>query len=325
MKQYDPPALGEDERSLLDYLELFALVSSTSRSQIMSLIDDIRVQLDDPDDEYGEDYVDEDQIFAAIEARMKERQTALGAAYPFSLSDTGVEVEFHSGTASPQASAYLACLIISFFRRLPGGWDHDLSDIEVEATQRIFQLVSTVALAGYVQGCAVSLGWPRREKEALLAALVRAYAQGSSVQPLPIVSDYAPPAAKDGGIDVLAWALPPPGGGQVSPRIVWGQVATGKNWQGKDASPDVEKFDRYFIASRPANSKETVTIIPFWRAEADIMRHVEAAHGFIMDRLTVARNFSIGLGLSQLGHYIDEAAQIAELQAWPAAVRARIA
>lgn len=323
MKNYDPPALGEDERSLLDYLELFALISDTRRSQIMALVDDIRVQLEDPDENYGEEYLDEDQIFAAIEVRLKERHAALGSAYPFRLSETGSEIEFE-GAHTPEVSAYLACLIISFFRRLPGGWDKNLTDLEVQATQRIFQLISTIALAGYVKGCAVSLGWPRREKEELLSALKRAHANGSSVQPLSEPSDLAPPAAKDGGIDVMAWALPPVGGGTVSPRIVWGQVATGNGWHAKNAAPDLVNFDRFFIASRPTNSNETVTIIPFWRAESDIKPHVEAAHGFIMDRMTVARHFAEGLANSAAGFFVDEVAYIDDLQAWPESVRGRL-
>lgn len=200
MKQYDPPALGEDERSLLDYLELSALASETHKSQIMSVIDDIRVQLENPEEDYGDEYLDEDHIFAAIEVRLNERTSVAWRRLPISPFRN----RLRSGVRRHRKSRRKALIWAEgyfFLRRLPGGWDHDLKDLGILATQRIFQLVATIAVAGYIGGCAVSLGWPRRNKEELLSTLERAYQNGSSIQPLPAPSGLAPMAAKDGGID----------------------------------------------------------------------------------------------------------------------------
>lgn len=240
-----------------DWLELLALIRGSNTATIADLththdlLDDNALGSENETGiENDPDIVDEqlEKSLNAVAEELGHRQASLGDLYPF-------KVEFDERrfivTALPDVDdmnkigrdIYRSCLLISCIRsRLfdPGR----VGVIGDPHVGRVFQIAATLAAAGYVSGDAYWFGAPRPDKMPLLdalAGLASAIGVGQARREPP---EGETRYAQDAGVDVVAWRdhsdrLP-------AKIILYGQCASGMNWEGKPVAGKVTRLQRYF-------------------------------------------------------------------------------
>jgi hypothetical protein len=270
-----------------DWLELLALsrvsgiASSVDLSEAADILFDPAAEEDSGIGDYDPDIVNH-ETEAALDSIFDEvgfRADCLGEKYPFqaTFTDRRLRLERRSGTTEPTIAVahdiYLACLLMSCVR-------FDLLDAKAaglseEVIGIHFQVLATAAAAGYVGGDAYLFGHPRPDQTTILeaaqklSALVRT---GVAVQAHPQgLSRFA----KDGGIDLVAWR--DHADQRPSKLFLFGQCASGKNWDGKSVVGDVKTFKHYF---QPFVSEHWLPalFVPF-----QIYAEKERAHGLNTD------------------------------------------
>jgi len=303
------PTVQAGIATVLDFLELVALIERSGRARIDTLMRDRELQADEAVDDFGDADAAIDGLIHAIENELESRSEKLGAAYPFLMSDDGEEILREMPDNDPLCGSYLACLIASQI-----GDRSDLklvipdpsglgAEIVTRMRRRIFQMIGTIALAGIARGPSASVGWPREKKETIIETMTRAFSRGF---PIPIRTEpnyTALKEVKDGGVDVVAWEHTddPP-----SPSVWFGQIASGQNWRGKPVIEDAKNFSENFLEAMPRNANHA-TIIPFQLDdEAPDTRALHHKHGHILDRLRLIVRFREGLGLIASGLAMDE-------------------
>ncbi|MGY6695381.1 MAG: hypothetical protein ACXIUW_05035 [Roseinatronobacter sp.] len=330
MRLIGPPNSGQDREdtdydAALDWLECVAMCDQAGRAQLRKLIDHFRVEDETAEPDQIDDTSREDAELAQIEVLFNQRVKALSDAYPFELSENGSELVFLSNPLTVPAQAYIMCLLVSANRRLPGGWHSELDNLKVRLTQRVIQLVATIAMAGVARGPSVSVGWPREADPTIVSVLNRAAQMGSCVVPNTQPNlQVARPTDKDAGVDVLAWEqVTPP---QVTPGFVWlGQVASGSNWPNKSVLQDKDVFKEGYVYSSGTPNWNGATIIPFARNGDELQRSREDfRHGKVLDRHSLPKYFSDGLDLHAAGVPMDGISNLADLYQWNAEMIAKI-
>jgi hypothetical protein len=138
---------------------------------------------------------------------------------------------------------YIACLFMSAIRS--GLLDAKTAGIPTDpAIGNLFQICATLAAAGYVSGDAYWFGHPRPDETPLLDAvkeLTRLVGVGTARLQRP---QGETKFAKDGGIDVVAWRDHQDR--RPSKLILYGQCASGANWEGKPVKGKVDRLDSYY-------------------------------------------------------------------------------
>ena len=310
-----PPAASEDWL-LVDWLELSAFLSRFGEASIDDIISTRAFQEDDAEEDIGDKDAQEQEWRDQIENEIGHRAQALTTAYPFALSDDGEQLLFtgQDDLIGPYTS-YLVCLILSHVTKSPILSMPPRRQMVDEARKRLFQIIATLAAAGHAQGGAVSLGWPRETKESILEVVGRAVAtsQTGSARVHPL--GMAPPAAKDGGLDVLAWKDAPDGPPPESFYFV--QAASGHNWEEKSAKGDYETFLTCYFDVRPGCNIAFITICPF-RLSAEKKQYATMAHGLISDRTRAPARVRDALEAAAQNdnHSIDEVKNFAVLSLW---------
>ncbi|WP_299984897.1 hypothetical protein [uncultured Ruegeria sp.] len=313
------PASKANSTTILDFLELVALIDPSGRARIDTLIRDQELQAEQAEDDFGDADTAKDGFVENIENEFNRRASALGESYPFLMTDDAEEIVLQVPENDPLAGSYLACLIAS---QIGDKGDLKLSipdqaglaaDIITRMRRRIFQMIGTIALAGLAKGPAGSIGWPREEKETIIASMVRAVGRGF---PIPVLEEpnwTALDGAKDGGVDVIAWEhtdMPP------SPSVWFGQIASGRNWKGKPVIQDALNFSEDFLTAKHKNANHA-TIVPFDldgdEEEAATLHH---RHGTILDRLRLSVRFKEGLLLIADGIEMDESQNTLVAMTW---------
>lgn len=313
-----PPALKQrketwalDPREATDYLEVLALLNGSANVNLLR--NAIIIQ----DDEEGEGIGNEDAAWedaqGQVEKIWRRRKQNLGQAYPFALNETGFLLT-HLVEQNEVADAYRVCVLVTYMTRHGLLEANSFAAPKKELRTRVFQVLATLTVAGWARNCAVSVGWPRREKEAILAALDRARGWGSQLVPKAEPGYLANPDAKDGGVDVLGWGIVQ--GNALMPVSHWGQAASGENWKQKPIRFDVVNFVSDFLDGDPAN-KLHATIIPFDRDPADSENvWLEGKHGTIIDRLALPAHYVSAIELAGAGVMMDEIDHINEVSDW---------
>jgi len=241
----------------------------------------------------------------AIFEELAHRHTVLGDAYPFDLQLEARRLRL--SVAKPTSdvlveqgrSIYLACLYISAVR---GGLiDAAGAGIPQDPViGNVFQICATIAAAGYMTGDAYWFGHPRPDKTSLLDAikhLTGLLKQGTAAGQAPLGETKF---AKDGGVDVVAWR--DHHDGRPAKTILYGQCASGMNWEGKPVGPKVNRLDSYYTLSPSKHwlpailspfplymDKENAHRLTDEAAIRGFYRQVEAEMGVIIDRLRIVR------------------------------------
>lgn len=310
-----PPPLDADEVLLADWLELVAFLGSKGVARLDEIDNALTIQ----DEESAVDDAAADSIKdgrrEGIENEITRRSVDLGESYPFVLSDDGEELAFKGRGERSGACFYIACLIISHFKRSQI-LDNPPADEDVaRVRKRHFQILATLAVAGHAGGPAVSFGWPRANGESITDAVQRCCEFSGTGLPRTPPGPEASESAKDGGMDVIAWRpavndQPPPS------MMFFGQAASGHNWSAKSAVDELEMFLEGYFTNRPACTAATVTVVPH-RLSAEQHQRFGRKHGHILDRLRTPKAALIGFRMAKEGGVaIDEADAAHLINCW---------
>lgn len=303
------PASQSNSATVVDYLELTALIEPSGRVRIDALIQDQALQAEEAEDIIGDADAKKDEFVESIEFEINVRAGRLGASYPFRMSEDAEELALQNHDGNHIAGSYLACLIASHIGDRNGlgleiPSEHGLhAEIIGRMRSRIFQMIGTIALAGRAKGSAASVGWPRETHETIIQTMKRAAERGFPGQVRAEPNYTALDGAKDVGVDIVAWEHTdnPP-----SPLVWFGQIASGRNWRGKMVVDASRNFAEDFLDAVPTN-KNHATIIPFLlNDDLSKTRALHHKHGYILDRIRLAGNFKDGLDLIARGIEMDE-------------------
>lgn len=313
IKPIDPPTLQLDIGQLTDWLELSALFSEFAIARIDALMASLKQLAEEQEDDIAEADRAIERTIEAIENEIELRETHLRHTYPFKLGDGAEELQLVDGWKDEQYSFYLVCLITShvtgssILRVPPSG------PLLTRLRTRVFQTLSTLALAGLAGGPAVSVGWPRVRGETIVELMQRAAAAGSGFDVRNPPGAYVPPAEKDGGIDVMAWTpeiTPPPA------ILFFAQAASGNNWEWKPVSEHARVFESNYLQDIMTGNRGHATIIPFRVIDENFWKAQNQAHRSLIDRLRLPPHAFKGLQQARGGMMVDEADQIANVVGW---------
>ncbi len=311
---------------LADWVELSAVRSHDGRIGFSTLISSYALSEEEQSDDIGKQDADDEALLIAVQHEIESRRKCIGCDYPFCVDVKG---EFIQVAPEPTlvGAIYLFCLFLSH------AYDRTiipkaLAPVIDNTARDLFQACATVAAAGYVEGVAISFGWPRPKGEAFLEALRRIYALFGDGTPVANPRPAAPEDVKDDGVDVIAWK-PSPDGLPGTPYLL-GQVASGENWIDKSIAADAEMFHRYWFDRQPATPHQNAMFIPFCLEPkgqkydvagqellVDHMQRLTHKYGIIFYRYRVASYAAKGLRIHDQGqHLIERVADIPRIVEW---------
>jgi len=292
--------LGEAATSHLraDWLELTAFFGQRGIARFRDLILEMDLAADYEEDDIGEkDSNDEDVIAETIE-EIERRETVLEGAYPFDVSTDGAVLALKPEREVGH-EAYLFSLVMSHLPRSEIMPDKLTPTVKQLVKARdVFQICATLAIAGFTQGPAYSVGWPRPDKSRFhdkIKAIWLRYGDGT---PHEVTPAAVPRKIKDGGIDVISW-FPEPDGHPGHGYLV-GQVASGHDWRGKSILPDMQTFRNIWFSEQPAGRDHPALLMPFL-LNRDEMVYQTPRHGHIIHRGRLPRLAQLGASLAAAG------------------------
>ena len=180
---------------------------------------------------------------------------------------------------------------------------------EIQGLRRLFQYLSTAALAAEIQGVAWSFDSPRPDGSSFLGKLSEIWStfdDGAVSRQLG-----APESPKDDKVDVFAARLHPDR--QPGFLLAVAQVATGKNWKEKSLLGHLDAFKDRWFARRPVTRFMPYMIVPFAIADLKFRDHVSVL-GNMLHRLRVP------VRVAEAGKLWDEGVQIEAYDQLPAVV-----
>ncbi|MDO9083690.1 MAG: hypothetical protein Q7U56_10445 [Humidesulfovibrio sp.] len=282
---------------LADWFELKALAEGA-----VSFMDhiDALVDRDVAEEDIDADEVALEQARDRISDEIGRRIAWLGDAYPFSLEDYGYTLKLRE-ELFPGHQSYILCLWLTAI----------ITDMlrgeTIRATrseQNLFQFCSTVASASFLEGYAFSFGFPRPEGGGILTGLSHLHAFGfPEGQPQAEILPWMNGSAKDDEVDVIAWRTV----NDSLPGVVclYGQVASGGNWEKKSLTSDkIKAFQDAWYAIRPASRPCLAIFVPVcpWAQVLD-------SHG-IPDYKRKLYNKTLEFGIIfsryRIPHYVDK-------------------
>jgi len=312
-KAIDPPTLDLNASQLVDWLELAALFDPYRTARLDPLLASLKQLTEESEDNIAQADRAWEQIIDDVENEVLLRQQHLADTYPFKLGDGAEELLLVDDWDQARYSFYLVCLITSHVTGSPILKIPPTGALLTRLRNRIFQVLSTLAMAGLAGGPAISVGWPRHSGEPIVALMQRAAALGAGFGVRNPPGVYVPPQEKDGGIDVLAWTpelMPPPS------NLLFGQAASGNNWPDKPVSEHARVFEGNYLQDIGTGNRAHVTIIPvrvwdkkFWFAQNQF-------HRSLIDRLRLPPHAYKGLQTAQAGITVDEADQVDSVIEW---------
>lgn len=200
------PAINAEADVLVDWLELTAFFDQYARARIDDIAGSDLTQREEPPDFATAD-LEDDWLRNDIENEIEARKKALEGAYPFDLDEDGEELQFLGSLDDPATCFYLLCLVASHVTKSSILLTPPSDELVRQMRKRPFQILGTLAVAGFVNGPAVSVGYPRESKEGILEVLNRARDWGIGMEPRDKPGRHATPQTKDGGIDVIGWPM----------------------------------------------------------------------------------------------------------------------
>jgi hypothetical protein len=309
-----PPPLKAVPSLIADWIEIRTLANENNLYRLNHLkrFWDTRRETEDSDpsgqrrvedntDTEGISGADEDIFLDAITDEISDRINALGDAYPFEFDIQGTKLSVLQ-EVSDAGYIYLFCLLLSHCKAdeiLNGEWlpavNHDVRDL--------FQACATLAAAGYVDGCAISFGWPRpNQNPPFLQRLKDVYHHFGEGEVVNEPRVGASPMVKDEEIDVIAWK--PRKDKAAGTFYLLGQVASGSNWEAKSIKGGpIAYFHRTWFTRTPASEPLPSIFIPQAvlptgdGGRKDRIDLQTAKFGFILDRLVLPSLASVGISL----------------------------
>jgi hypothetical protein len=328
------PDENTQRTKVADWLELKAIASPDGRVAFATLISATALTQNEENEDIADEDAKNEGLVLAAQAEIDRRLRSIGVGYPFRIVANARALEFRD-PLSRVGAVYLFCLFLShaFDRTII---PQNLAPEVTNEVRDLFQVCSTVAAGGYVNGPAVSFGFPRPDGKEFLRALRRVYRLFGDGRPCRKPRKASPPNVKDSGIDIIAWRRPIdrlPG-----THYLIGQVASGLDWEDKSVKADREHFHKYWFVETPASQAEDAMFMPFGlepeneKAEKDYeallrdhMQSVGYKFGTLFYRDRIARHVGDGLQLIANGEELIERHQeLAEVEQWVEAYRQRL-
>jgi len=228
--------------ALADWLEIWAVCSGDSNASAGDLVSAIQSELG-PE---GKDAAIAETAVADSFSLVNERALRGQESYPFDVPSPGVLEVKGEWREYP---AYMFCLCLSL-----------LGSEQYTESGKLFESVAVSALHHYVCGPSVRFGSPR---DALPTGFAEAVddlcsrmgeGAGYSGRALP-----ANP--KDDKLDIVAWR--DPGDGRCGKIVVFGQCASGNNWQSKRSELDPRAFCKNWMKQEPPSAILRAFCVPF--------------------------------------------------------------
>ncbi|HEX4808548.1 MAG TPA: hypothetical protein VH325_06445 [Bryobacteraceae bacterium] len=309
-----------------DWLELKALSSPDGRLGFATLVSATALSEEEQPEDSADEDIKDDALVLSAQAEIARRLKNIGEEYPFRIDDNGRAMRFIT-PVTKVGSVYLFCLFLSHaydFTIMPKA----LAPKVTNKTRDLFQACATVAAGGYVQGPAMSFGFPRPDGETFLKALHRVYTLFGDGKPRKKPRAAAAKKIKDNGIDIIAWrrsidTLP-------CTLYMIGQVASGSDWEGKSVVPDREHFHKYWFEDLPGSQPQDAMFMPFGLEPEDpedgtayddvlkdYMQSVAYRYGTLFYRDRIAKHLADGLQLVADGEKeIERVSDLGEVVTW---------
>jgi hypothetical protein len=242
-------ALADTERIALaaDWVELGAMLSSRQTASAADLARS-RSVLEEPEhelivvDSVGEQLEEEilqsrsEMWISDVREELGTRRIALGDAYPFAVVESGLtwRLTLREEPDRHDHLFYLCCLLITAKRHGLLEAKHEVRDMD-----KVMQIIAYLVAARIVQGTAYWFGYPRPDNTGRMGQAVYELLRRMGFEsPALVPPVWSVGTENDGGIDVVAWKNF--GDGLPARLVLYGQVASGKNWEGKSVARDAD-------------------------------------------------------------------------------------
>lgn len=342
-----PPTRRRNRSLLADWLELTALLSPlgfASSADLRKLF-----KQDSDGDDHGTiidpstgealdlEILDDgaEQVLANVCEELSYRASLCDACYPFTLTfpegESGLGGSFRvtchvKDIAEIGAHTfYVLCLLETGVR------DNlvapDAATITSHRLGLLFQIVSCLAMGGYLKGDVVWFGFPRPDHAAFLPALTAAFKRFGAYEVLDRVPPGYPADLKDAGIDIIGWI--DFGDARGAKNIVFGQAASGYDWSRKTLLGYMAKLQNWFFPPPPAHPRPALLIpMPiyheqsetdeFWQIQANgVMLYQAMDFGIIFDRFRVAKFAFHALSFGEIERgRIDGFSELHQITEW---------
>ncbi|HEY7419990.1 MAG TPA: hypothetical protein VH593_32730, partial [Ktedonobacteraceae bacterium] len=173
-----------------------------------------------------------------VREELATRSAGLAEAYPFGIIDTGStwRLVYQGQQDRHDHLFYSCCLLITAGR-------HGLIRHQVPEMDKILQVIAYLVAGQIVDGAAYWFGYPRPDHTAMKDAVKELLRRIGFDSPTLVTPLWSIGRENDSGIDVVAWrnfsdCLP-------SRVVVYGQVASGKNWEDKPVDRYVPVFQAW--------------------------------------------------------------------------------
>jgi hypothetical protein len=265
------PPLKDRPDVLADWIELRTLADTNGIFRLGNLkrLWDTKRNSEDTDlegrsteeentDDDGVSGFDEEKFLDALVDELSDRANTLKDSYPFKFTTDGLRFQLKEDP-TVGGTTYLFCILFEHHKEgelWDGSWIPDITHIERD----LFQACSTLAAAGFINGSAISFGWPRpNDNPPFLRKLHEVYAAFGEGKPRSKPLAGVSPMVKDEEIDVIAWR--PRSDGAAGTNYLLGQVASGDNWTGKSIKAGMDYFHENWFEIRPPSHAHAVPAI----------------------------------------------------------------
>ncbi len=260
----------EDVLALADWMELIALESGDRNASAGDLVNALQIPA-------GKDKANELSLEVMVE--IEDRIDATGDAYPFHLYHGRV---LQTKDNLHEYVAYLFCLILSYF-----GWEQ-IKGASINP-RLLFEELACIAARQYIRGEVVQFGTGRRASgvsafSEAVEHLCRKLGEGKGIRTTETLSK------NDDHVDLVAWRDFQDG--RPSKLILFGQCATGANWDSKISELQPEAFWSHWMLegqiSPLGRSFYIPHRIPYERDGERWKYYSRYAQGILFDRCRVA-------------------------------------
>jgi hypothetical protein len=269
---------------LTDWLELRAFFSGgDARARLQELCAQEDLERDDDSTEIDVDDARLEDLAIQISVEVENRRTALGSAYPFSMSGDGESLLIQTADKWTIGEfVYLFCLILAQASKsdIVSGVVAPLAE-DLVGARDLFQVCSTLAAASHCQGPAFSFGFPRPDSSGFLEKVKQIWTIFGDGIPRDVALPDSPEAVKDEGIDVVSWR--PQRDKKPGTHYLLAQVSSGNNWKSKSVKQSIKLFHEEWFTVLPSSPYEPAMMVPFF-VEGGEMRRSTRTHGIVIDR-----------------------------------------
>jgi len=311
---------------IADWLELKAIASPDGRVGFGTLISANALAENEQEGNIADEDAEEDRLVLDAQEEISRRRDSIGDEYPFRIDDNGQAMRFILPLTNT-GSIYLFCLFLShaYDRTIVS---KKLAPRVTNKERDLFQACSTVAAGGYVQGPAISFGWPRPDRSAYLKALKRVYSLFGDGTPRKRARPAASNAVKDNGVDIIAWRRT----ADELPGTLYlvAQVASGADWRDKGVVTDRQHFHDYWFERKPGSTATDAMFMPFGLEPelpedgtpykdvlVDHLQSILYKFGQLFYRDRIARHFGEGMRLIDAGEtQIERHEELPKIVRW---------